>query len=120
MLLNMHIIPQNVKIRVMSPDFEQPRFRRLRNDFLNGGVSAGNEVERAEAILDAVFGPGRDLSVIDRSDIYTNGPHVSIEGAAETQTTLQETIDHEIVRENLGQSPVTRGLPPCLRVKKTF
>ena len=104
----------------MSPDFEPPRFRRIRNDFLNGGVSAGNEVERAEAILDAVFGPGRHLSVVDKSDFYEEGPHVSIEGAAETQTTLQETIDHEIVGENLGHTPITKGLPPCLRVKKTF
>ena len=103
----------------MSPDIEPSRVKRIRNDFLNGGVSAGHEVERAEAILDAVFGPGRDLLVIDTSDFYPEGPDVSIEEAAAEQTRLQEAIDQEIASENLGNSPVKNGLPPCLRAKKT-
>ncbi|KKU01465.1 MAG: hypothetical protein UX03_C0040G0011 [Candidatus Woesebacteria bacterium GW2011_GWE1_45_18] len=103
----------------MSPDIEPSRVKRIRNDFLNGGVSAGQEVERAEAMLDIVFGPGRHLLVIDTSDFYPEGPDVSIEEAAAKQTRLQEAIDQEIVSENLGDSPVKNGLPPCLRVKKT-
>ena len=103
----------------MSPDIGPSRVKRVRNDSLNGGVSAGREVERAEAILDAVFGSGRHLRVIDTADIYADGPRVSIEEAAARQTGLQKAIDHEIVRENLGDSPVKKGLPPCLRVRRT-
>ena len=73
----------------MSPDIEPSRVKRIRNDFLNGGVSAGQEVERAEAMLDIVFGPGRHLLVIDTSDFYPEGPDVSIEEAAAKQTRLQ-------------------------------
>jgi len=103
----------------MSPENEQSRIKRIRNDQLTGGISAGHEVERAEHILDAVFGIGRHLSVVDLSDNYPASPHVSIEEAAASQVSLQVALEHEITLENSGVSPVKKGLPPCLRVKNS-
>lgn len=73
-----------------------------------------------EVILDATLGVGRDLARPDTTDRWAGrGTEntISVETERERTLRLQEELDRQIEQENLGITPIRKGLPPCLRVR---
>lgn len=68
-----------------------------------------------------------DLMALDgryyTEDVYGPGEEVSLEGERGRQLRLQEELDNQVLLENLYDDPDAirrKGLPPCLRIRKSF
>lgn len=68
-----------------------------------------------------------DLELLDgrnyTEDVYGPGEKVSLEKEGGRQLGLQEKLDTQVLLENLYDDPDSvrkRGLPPCLRARRSF
>ena len=89
--------------------------RSKSSPYIKGSIELSTE-ERMQEILDQV-NPGRELAQTDTTDRW-GGRDISIEEERENTLTLQKELDEQVAQENLGITPIRKGLPPCKRVKQ--
>lgn len=82
---------------------------------IDGGKSTRFSSDRILDLLDQIA-PGRDLGARDTTDRW--GKDISVEHERLRTLDIQEALDDQVMRENLGETPIRRGLPPCKRAKQ--
>lgn len=99
------------------------KFSRIFNGGTQGRVSGATgsqqHHERVEDLLDAMD-PAREIKQAsdDRTDRWSGTRDLSIEEQRQRTLDIQSGLDDQVEAENRGESPVTKGLPPCKRVNK--